>query len=67
MQPILERATSGTSDPPPFSDNAVSYKQSRRLQITQQHLPHAARTIRTRPDPITTSTLIYNYNIAIVT
>jgi len=60
MQSILKRTTSGTSKPPASSDNAIPHKHSRRLQITQKHLPHAARTIKMRPDPITTSMLIYS-------
>ena len=57
MQSTLKRTTYGTSKPPPPSDNATPHKHSRRLQVPQNHLPHAARSIKTRPDSITTSTL----------
>ena len=57
MQPTLKRTTYGTSKPPPLSDNAIPHKHSRRLQVPQNHLPHAARSIKTRSHSITTSTL----------
>ena len=30
---------------PPPSDNEIPYKHSRRLQVLQSHLPHAAKSI----------------------
>jgi hypothetical protein len=39
---------------PPSYDNAIPHTHSRRPQTDQKHLPNAARTIKTRPDPITT-------------
>ena len=57
MQSTLKRTTYGTSKPPPPSDNAIPHKHSRRLQVPQNHPPHAARSIKTRPDSLTTSTL----------
>jgi len=65
MQSFPKRTTSGTSKPPLSSHNTTPHKYSRRLHVTQKHLPHAAKTIKTRPDPITISTLIYNYNTTI--
>ena len=57
VQSTLKRTTKGASKPPPPSDNAIPHKHSRCLQVPQNHLPHAARSIKTRPDSITTPTL----------